>query len=791
MYKDSKWIWTNDSSFDVNHWINVRRKFNLNSVHADAKISISADTDYVVLINGKFVNTGQYSDFAKQKHYDKLEIGKLLREGQNVLAILGYYQGQSTSRYQKGKPGLIFTLTNGTDLIISDSNCKARTSPAYTNGPVPLVTMQLGLTIAYNAEKDDDWTGPDYIDSGWKSAKEIAPITAGCWETLNPRPIPKLVLSTYNAIIADYGKIRAFTQALVFADEMASAKLESDSDKKYVDTQTATLSLIGKSAGCYIRYDLGSEQFGYLQLELDAPAGTIIDIAHGQHIEDGRVRCKIAQRNFADRYICKQGRQNWLMPVRRLGCRYIELHIKKMSAPVTIHHVGLLTAEYPVEISGLFECDEKIHGKITDVAIRTAKLCMHDHYEDTPWREQSLYAMDSRNQALCGYYLFGEYKFPEESLRLLGNSVSDDGFISLCAPSDLTFTIPCFSMVWISAIRDFMLFSGKKEIVQEFMPQIKRMLTSYLELCDTTGLMTTPKGKRYWNFYDWSPGLQGENIDIGAFNSMLAHHSCLNLFLIEALDAASQLCQWLEDSDEALFQQESHNLRRAIFKEFSKDNSVLIPNSLQGELAENYSQLTQAMTICRNVLPPQKASALRSEMLKNKKLIPATLAMQSYLFEALLQDPDNFGTDVLDYICKNWGHMLASGCTAFWETIKGAADFDGAGSLCHGWSITPVYVYFAHILGIKPIEPGFHKFSINPQRCGLEKAQGIVPTPCGNIEVKWQKFENGYQLMVDYPEKLHPEITIPASQQNQWNIHLSAIKTLSPKTKNDFKLPIK
>ena len=28
-----------------------------------------------------------------------------------------------------------------------------------------------------------------------------------------------------------------------------------------------------------------------------------------------------------------------------------------------------------------------------------------------------------------------------------------------------------------------------------------------------------------------------------------------------------------------------------------------------------------------------------------------------------------------------------------WETILGDADFDNAGSLCHGWSAMPVYYY--------------------------------------------------------------------------------------------------
>lgn len=39
------------------------------------------------------------------------------------------------------------------------------------------------------------------------------------------------------------------------------------------------------------------------------------------------------------------------------------------------------------------------------------------------------------------------------------------------------------------------------------------------------------------------------------------------------------------------------------------------------------------------------------------------------------------------------GKMLDAGATSFWEMKDGWKDFDGAGSLCHGWSAIPVYFY--------------------------------------------------------------------------------------------------
>ena len=45
--------------------------------------------------------------------------------------------------------------------------------------------------------------------------------------------------------------------------------------------------------------------------------------------------------------------------------------------------------------------------------------------------------------------------------------------------------------------------------------------------------------------------------------------------------------------------------------------------------------------------------------------------------------------------------MLFQGATTFWEDEDGEAAFNGAGSLCHGWSATPLYLYFRYVLGVK------------------------------------------------------------------------------------------
>ena len=107
--------------------------------------------------------------------------------------------------------------------------------------------------------------------------------------------------------------------------------------------------------------------------------------------------------------------------------------------------------------------------------------------------------------------------------------------------------------------------------------------------------------------------------------------------------------------------------------------------------------------------------------------MPVTLSYSLFKYEALLQDPAN--TDaVFREIARRWGSMLFQGATTFWEVDEGAPAFDRAGSLCHGWSAIPLYLYGAYGLGIRPEAPG--KWRCFDSNCALE-IRGVLRTPDG------------------------------------------------------------
>jgi hypothetical protein len=372
---------------------------------------------------------------------------------------------------------------------------------------------------------------------------------------------------------------------------------------------------------------------------------------------------------------------------------------------------------------------------------------MHEHYEDTPWREQSLYAMDARNQALCGYYAFGEYEFSKASIELLGAKNVIEEYIQLTAPGELNFTIPVFSLSWIMMLEEYVLFSGDLGMAKNNMSKVDRMIDCFSnDLVD--GLVSAQIGSSYWHFYEWSEGLDAaQTMNSPLDPSLNRFDAGYNAFFALALKSAKALANHIGKFElgkkyDKLYSGIKHSFNE---KFFNQQKMLYCSYEIKGE-KEHYSELIQALSLCAGICEKSNAIIIRSVLADdNNDLVKISLSNSLFKFEALLQDR-KYSNRVLDLIEKTWGYMLYNKATTFWETIKGADYFEFAGSLCHGWSAIPLYVYYAYYLGVRPIEPGFKKYSFRPLFSDLRINKGKVPTPCGDIKIK-RILDNG---KIDY-----------------------------------------
>ena len=116
-----------------------------------ALLRISADSDYAVFVNGKYLASGQYGDFEHYKIYDEIDLALWLEKGENELKILAYHCGASTARYRPAAAGLIYeVISDGDAVLYSREGVPSRKSPNYKSGLCRFLSVQLGFTFEYD-----------------------------------------------------------------------------------------------------------------------------------------------------------------------------------------------------------------------------------------------------------------------------------------------------------------------------------------------------------------------------------------------------------------------------------------------------------------------------------------------------------------------------------------------------------------------------------------------------------------------------------------------------------------
>lgn len=667
----SKAIWVSPpaSLQGVNTYYEYRLTFSLSKAERNAAVCIAAHTDYAFTLDGNMIGFGQFADYADSPIYDTLSLPPL-NPGSHEVIITVYHTGISTFRVRNRPTALIFQLSSmqGEPILWSEPGIPVRKHPAYRCGTMEQVSSQLGFTFAYDARKETE--NPEYSPAE-DAGISILPI---------PRPIEKLITSrSVPGILIDSGYFIAGSGSL--------------GERIY----TADLSAEKPGDGIWFRYDLGQETTGILSFDITLTCDAEILIGWGEHLADGRVRTVIGARNFAFSYFGHAGRNRFTAPFLRLGLRYFEVLIAAPNAE--IHKIGIQETLYPIAKRAAFRCESERHNRIYDVSLRTLHLCMHEHYEDCPWREQALYAMDSRNQMLCGYYAFGETRFPRASLELMAHSLRADHMLELCSPAEASITIPSFTAIFLTQLFEYLTYSGDRDFVLRMLPTAKAIADGFLSRIDQrAGLLPTYPEPQYWNFYEWQDGLSGD-ITGSISPEDMTYDAPLCAFVAIGLSNLSKILNSFDRKEDARFYEKTARmLCEAIDRVFWDETRQCYASfcRLSDRSLFHYAELTNSLIVYANAASDDRADTVcRLLASDDSSLLSITLSHSIFKYEALLRH-GGYHSYVFRQIESVFGKMLDAGATTFWETEKGDADFGNAGSLCHGWSAIPAYLYLRY-----------------------------------------------------------------------------------------------
>ncbi len=728
---NAKAIWIDEEN-KINRYVKFQTEFSADNAK-DVSFYICTDTDYELYINGKLAGFGQYEDFPDKKVYNTHNVSSFIKDGVNLVSLLCPSIGEDTQSHLAGLPMVIFAAADGENCLLASSCAvKCAESEDCRSGKVEQITCELPHNIGIDFTKDDGYRTKN-VSKNWRNAVEVD----DSYITYVSRPIALLQLGdVVTGKIISHG-VFIETQGETYAERMHYAGL---AHRWYNDCfdKTEDGSLALKQDNTYWIIDLGEEMVGYITLDIEAEEGAELIIGYGEHLADMRVRAYIDKRNYAFPVKLRDGRQQITFCTRRIAGRYLEIFsytgIKK------IYTIGLTDVRYPIEYRCPLKLNDTLFNQIYKVSQHTLDLCMHSHYEDCPQREQSLYGMDSRNQMLAGYYAFGETSMPRASLELFAQGQMENGLFQLCAPATYERTIPYFSLAWACSLHEYVLFSGDKDFFKEMMPAAKKLLR-FFKLDEKENLILRPQGYQFWNFYEWTEDLTNwpdepeKKID-----------APLNAFYVKTLRKYAELCSWCGEDEEFTWATGIINKIQGAFHNafYCPDKKAYKSYIYFDECTPHqFSQLTQSWALWADLVPEEFKKDIR-KWLVSEEFHSSSLSHCVFNYDVLMEEPETYSEYVLNDIGKQWGYMLYSGATSFWENIEGPDGFNLAGSLCHGWSATPAYIFWRYILGIYPTAPGFSEFEINPV-CGNDFiATGKLKTPQGILSVHHKNGETTF-----------------------------------------------
>ena len=197
----AKWIWGGEEVSPRNEWRCFRKTFHVpEGGENGARLHISADSRYVLFVNGERAGRGPVRSWPAEQFYDTYDIGRLLKPGRtNAIAVLVLHFGVANFYYIRGRGGLLAELEGGGRTgTLAATDGSWRTSRLAAQDPrSPRMSCQQGFADIYDARKwDERWTDADYDDADWPLANIVGPVGSGPWKKIVPRDIPFLTEET-------------------------------------------------------------------------------------------------------------------------------------------------------------------------------------------------------------------------------------------------------------------------------------------------------------------------------------------------------------------------------------------------------------------------------------------------------------------------------------------------------------------------------------------------------------------------------------------------------------------
>ncbi len=635
---EAKWIWHPPVEYMDNFHLLARQELSLDDAPRQATCWVTASNIYELFINGERVGRGPSPSYPKWQYFDCYDVSRFLRAGPNVVAARCYNFGPTmeSSLCQDPGPGgfLLQIEIDGEIVLTTDESWRVLQDPSRHQRTEPISGHRGGFKEISDGRKEViAWENVGFDDSDWPLAHVLGPVGQQPWTHLIPREIPPLRLERilpqdvfYHTCGKTYGSSRY--------DVSSPEALRQDDDSCTV------VEPLREDFAPSLIIDFGVNTFGYYEIEIADSAGGVIELSYGESLN----------LTLVDRFIMRQGPQVY-RPFERRGGRYLMLTFRDCPGPVKVRRVVCYRQSYPVEYRGDFRCSDELLNRIWSVGRYTVQMCMQDHYEDCPWREQTLYCGDLAVGALLSYYAFGAQDIARKCLRQFARLQQDDGAIPAMGPAPRPGIIPEYPAFWVITLWDYYMHWGDRDLLEELFPNVQRCMEWYANRRDAQGLFARRDDDAFGKFID--------NLSNIKARSKLAAEE---IIYCQSLRCAAAMADTIGHKEYAAeLRHRADTMASTIERLFWRDELECLVDSTEPG-GDTVTQITNGLALLYEVTSHEKRPSLARVLLDRTKAPPIRAGyMNFYMVEALAR----FGLreEALGRIREYWGGMLARGAT--------------------------------------------------------------------------------------------------------------------------------
>ncbi|GCE15141.1 family 78 glycoside hydrolase catalytic domain [Tengunoibacter tsumagoiensis] len=195
MQFQAHWIWKRGEAIPRNVVMQFRQTFHLTQPLPSMSLHISADSRYILFLNGVRLGYGPARAFHEHYEYDTYDVSPHLAEGINVIAVMVQHWGEGTFLQRVGRAGLLVQLDNQLThetVVATTEDWRVKRAYSYRQDTVR-IACQLPWEEQFDARLEEKgWTTTLFDDTTWEHAVELGPVGMQPWGDLLARTIPFL-----------------------------------------------------------------------------------------------------------------------------------------------------------------------------------------------------------------------------------------------------------------------------------------------------------------------------------------------------------------------------------------------------------------------------------------------------------------------------------------------------------------------------------------------------------------------------------------------------------------------